>query len=184
MKYIYLVLFITFFGLSTTLFGQEHEKANNEHHEVDEEFKHNRLLFEFGYTHIPDGYEDIEGDQDIWVPTFGLSYVYHFNHKWGASLTTNLETAKYQVPGDTEDFTRENVLIISAVGIYEILPNWGVFVGPGIEIEKHHNFAMLRFGTEYIMLLNKNWFITPIFTFDHKFQYTSVEISLGIGKRF
>lgn len=141
-------------------------------------------MLEFGYTHIPDGFEEIVGDQVVWVPTFGLSYVYHFNHKWGVGLITNMETAKYEVVANGENITRDNLIIITAVATYEILPNWGVFVGPGIEIEKHHNFAVLRIGTEYIFPLKNNWFITPIVTFDHKIDYNSFEIAFGVGKRF
>ncbi len=182
MKKVLLVFFISVVGL-TNLMGQDHEKDKN-HHDANEEFKPHGLLLEFGYTYIPDGFEEFEGDQVIWVPTFGLSYVYHFNHKWGVGLTANMETAKYEILVDGEDVTRENVFIITALATYEILPNWGVFIGPGIEIEKHQNFAVLRIGTEYIFRIKNNWYITPIFTFDHKIDYNSLEFAVGIGKRF
>jgi len=184
MKNITLVLFIILFGFSNALLGQDHEQIDSKNHEGHEELKRHSVLLEFGYTHILGGFEEIEGDQMVWVPTFGLSYVYHFNHKWGVGLITNLEIAKYQVEIDNEDITRENVFIITAVATYEILPNWGVFAGPGIEIEKHHNFAVLRIGTEYIIPMKHNWYITPIVTFDHKIDYNSLEFAVGIGKRF
>ena len=170
--------------ITNPVYGQEHEAVENEHVAEHEEFKRHSILFEFGYTHIPDGFEEIEGDQVIWVPTFGLSYIYHFNHKWGVGLITNMETAKYQIELDGEDITRENLIIITAVATYEILPNWGIFAGPGIEIEQHHNFAVLRIGTEYIFPIKNNWYITPIATFDHKIDYSSLEFAVGIGKRF
>jgi hypothetical protein len=155
-------------------------KTQDEHHE----FKKHSLVFELGYTHIPDGYEDEAGDHDIWVPTLGIAYTYYFNHKWGAGLTVNMETDSYLIEFNKAELHRENVFIIAALAKYEIVPNWGVFLGPGIEIEEHHNFGVIRIGTEYAIPLKKNWMLSPILTFDHKTEYTSWEIAVGIGKKF
>jgi hypothetical protein len=78
-----------------------------------------------------------------------------------------METGNYLIEFNREDLQRENVLIIAAVAIYEILHNWGIFLGPGIELEKHHNFGVLRFGTDYIIPLKKNWIFSPVLTFDY-----------------
>ena len=177
-----LISVITLFVLSNSLLAQEHHQENESHQAED--FKKHSLSLEFGYTHIPDGYEEIQGDQAIWIPSFGLAYVYHFNHKWAAGLTINMETGNYLIEFNREDLERENVLIIAATATYEILPNWGVFLGPGIELESNHNFAVLRFGTDYAIRMKKNWFITPVLTFDHKVDYTSWEIAIALGKRF
>ena len=185
LRKIALVSIIALFAFSNSLLGQEHHQDNKNHqNEGHDEFKHHKLVLEFGYTHIPDGYEEVKGDQSIWVPTFGLAYGYHFNHKWGTALTVNMETGNYLIEFNREDLERENVLIITAVATYEILPKWGVFLGPGIELESHHNFAVLRFGTEYIIPMKKNWNVIPVLTFDHKIDYTSWEIAIAIGKRF
>jgi hypothetical protein len=185
MRKVVLVSIIASFALSNSLLAQEHHQDNENHqNEGHDEIKHHSLALEFGYTHIPDGFEEVKGDQVIWVPTFGLAYVYHFNHKWAAGLTVNMETGNYLIEFNREDLERENVLIITAVATYEILPNWGVFLGPGIELESHHNFAVLRFGTEYVIPMKKNWAVAPVLTFDHKNHYTSWEIALAIGKKF
>jgi len=185
MKKIALVSLITFIAISKSLFGQEHHQDSKTHqNEGHDEFKRHSLVLEFGYTHVPDGFEEEPGDQAIWVPTVGLAYAYHFNHKWGVGLTANMETGNYLIEVNREDLIRENVFIFTVVASYEILPNWGVFAGPGIELEGHHHFAVLRFGTEYIVPLKNNWIILPILTFDHKTDYTSWEIAIAIGKRF
>ena len=185
MRKIVLVSIVASFALSNSLLAQEHHQ-DSENHQSDshDDFKRHRLVLEFGYTHIPDGYEEVQGDQAIWIPTFGLAYGYHFNHKWGVALTANMETGNYLIEFNREDLERENVFIITAVATYEILPNWGVFLGPGIELERHHNFAVLRFGTEYVIPMKKNWAVAPVLTFDHKDHYTSWEIALAIGKKF
>ena len=185
MKKIVLVTLIAFFALSNSLIGQEHQKDNKTHQSENHmELKKHRLALELGYTHIPDAYEEEPGDQSIWVPSIGLDYSYRFNHKWAIAATANMETGNYLIEFKREDLERENVFIFAVVGVYELLPRWAIFVGPGIEIEKHHNFGLVRFGTDYSIPLKNNWDITPTFTLDHKIDYYSYEIVIAIGKRF
>jgi hypothetical protein len=185
MKKIALVSLVTLFAVSNSLLGQEHHQENETHQsENHNEFKRHRLAVEFGYTHIPDGYEEEEGDQSVWVPSFGIEYLYRFSHKWGAALTVNMETGNYLIEFQKEDLERENVLIIAAVAVYEVVPRWAVFAGPGIEIEKHHHFGLIRLGTDYEIPLKNNWDITPTFTLDHKIDYYSYEFVIAIGKKF
>ena len=185
MKKAVVVLLVTFLSISDTLYGQEHQKDQKEHHsEIHDEFKKHRLAIEFGYTHIPDGYEEEPGDQSVWVPSFGIEYMYRFNHKWAAALTVNMETGNYLIEFKREDLERENVFIIAAVAAYEVLPRWAVFGGAGMEFEHHQNFGLIRLGTDYEIPLKNNWDITPTFTLDHKIDYYSYEIVIAIGKRF
>ena len=95
-----------------------------------------------------------------------------------------METGNYLIEINREDLERENVLIIAAVAAYEVVPRWAIFAGAGVEIEKHHNFGLIRLGTDYEIPLKNNWDITPTFTFDHKIDYYSWEIVIAIGKRF
>jgi len=161
-----------------------HQNDSIDNDENHDEMKKHSLFLEFGYTHIPDAYEQISGDQDIWIPTLGLAYLYYFNHKWSAGLMVNLELESYLLSYNNKDLVRDNVLIIAAVAKFEIMHNWAVFAGPGIEIEEHHNFAVFRFGTEYNVPLPKNWFLAPVLTFDYKEEYTTFDFAIGIGKRF
>lgn len=185
MKKIVLVSLVAIIALSTSLFGQELHQENKAHQNKNhDEFKKHRLAIEGGYTFVPDAFEEEPGDQSIWIPTFGIEYLYRINHKWGAALTASMETGNYLIEFQREDLERENVLIIAAVAAYEVLPRWAVFAGPGIEIEKHHNFGLIRFGTDYEIPLGNNWDITPTFTLDHKIDYYSYEFVIAIGKKF
>jgi len=123
-------------------------------------------------------------NQSVFIPTFGLEYVYRFNHKWAAAIIANMETGNYLIEFEREDLERENVLIIAAVAVFEALPGWAIFTGPGIELEKHHNFPVWRIGTDYQIPLKNNWDLTPVFSFDHKEAYTSWELVISIGKSF
>ena len=174
-----LICLCPFIGLS-----QNHTKATQSHENHSGEFKKHRVALEFGYVHVPDAYEEEPGDQSVFIPSIGIEYLYRFNHKWGAALTANMETGNYLIEFNREDLARENVAIIAAVAVFEIMPHWGVFTGPGIEIEKHHNFFVWRVGTDYQVPLGNNWDITPVFSFDHKDAYTSWELMISIGKQF
>lgn len=187
--------------LSFTLSAQEHEQENDgpkDHgREIDghenighETLKKHRLAVEFGYTHVPDGFEEVHSESEeqangsVWVPTFGIEYLYRFNHKWSAALTVSMEAGNYLITYNREDLQRENVLIIAAVADYEILPRWSVFAGGGMEIEKNQNFGLVRLGTAYSFPLKKNWDIAPTVSFDHKIGYYSYEFVVAIGKSF
>lgn len=191
MKNINLVILFIFCLCSNLMVAQENEHEEDNHqnnsedsHKYHDEFKRHSLFIELGFTHIPDAYENISGDQDIWVPTIGLAYSYGFSHKWGAILAVNYEAESYFLNFNHEDLKRDNVLILVVLAKYEVMNNWAVFAGPGIELEEHHNFAVFRFGTEYVVPLPKNWFLAPVLTFDYKQEFTSLEFALGIGKRF
>ena len=61
---------------------------------------------------------------------------------------------------------------------------WGIYTGGGIEIEKHHNFAVLKIGTDYELQMSNNWDISASFTFDYKEKYTSWSLMVTVGKHF
>lgn len=161
-------------------------QAHDEHdsHEDSHDFLKHSLALEFGYTYIPEGFSHVEGDEAIFVPTWGLAYSYRFNHKWGFSLMANVETGKYLISVNREDIPRENVFIFTTVATYELAPNWGLFFGPGIELESNKNFPVFRIGTEYGFELNNNWKLAPMLTFDYKIDYTSLELAIALAKRF
>ncbi len=175
---------LIFAAFSGNLSGQEHPQENETHDRAEHSFKKHRLAAEFGYAHIPDGYEEEPGDLSVWVPTVGIEYLYRFNHKWAGGLTVSMETGNYLIEVNREDLDRENVLIIAAVADYEIVPRWAVFGGGGMEIERHRNFGLLRVGTAYNFPLKNNWDISPIVTFDYKIEYYTYELVISIGKSF
>ena len=179
-----LLTFLMATSCSILVFGQDHTTHSAQHGEHEEAIKHHRLAIEFGYAHIPDGYEEQPGDQPVWVPTLGLDYSYRFNHKWAIATTANIELGNYLIEFNREDLNREYVFIFAVLGVYDILPNWAIFAGPGIELEHHQNFGLVRIGTDYSVALKNNWDITPTFSLDHKIDYYSYEFVISIGKRF
>ena len=165
-------------------FAQEHQEEHGDHQGLTHEFLHHRLAAGFGYTFVPKGADESTEEKGILVPTLALDYLYKFSHKWSAGLVVDLELSQYVIPFLDDFLERHNTLIIAAVGLYEPIIYWGIYVGGGIEIEKHHNFAVLKIGTDYEFQLGNNWDISPSLTFDWKEEYTTWSLMVGVGKHF
>jgi hypothetical protein len=167
-----------------TGFAQEHQGESGEHTTVDHTFMHHRLSAGFGYTFVPEGVDESTDEKGILVPTLSLEYFYKFSHRWSAGLMVDIEMSQYLIPLLDDFLERHKALIISLAGLYEPIEYWGIFAGVGMEIESHHNFAVIRVGTDYEFLIGNNWDISPSLSFDFKEEYTSWSLMVGFGKHF
>jgi hypothetical protein len=175
---------IIIFCLPFIGFTQDHQEERGDHQAMSHEFLHHRLSAGFGYTYVPKGVDESSEEEGIFVPTLSVEYFYKFSHKWSAGLMVDLELSQYVIPFLDDFLERNKALIIGAVGLYEPIIYWGIFAGAGIEIENHHNFAVIRAGTDYEFQLGNNWDISPSLAFDFKEEYTSWSLMVGVGKHF
>jgi len=164
-----LIIVISLF-IYSILFSQEHDEVEHKH----------RISGLYGLVYVPEGHEEGNADDiGILIASYGLEYSYRLNHKWALGIAFNLEGGKYIIHDDVQ---RENAFLIVGFGAYEVMHNWELYFGGGIEIEKHHNYGVLKFGTLYKFPIGKGWDISPAFTFNHKSVYNSWEIALTVGK--
>ena len=170
-KYTLICLFILF---STHVLAQETE--------VKEEFKPHKIALTFGLTHIPEAFEHGHLEKEVYVPTIGLDYFYQLNEKWNLGMALDLELGVYVVDINSDHLSRENAFLAVALAGYEILPRWGIGLGPGIEFEKNKTLFILRAVTEYAFDLGNDWGLFPAFTYDFKEKYSTWALSLGISK--
>jgi len=176
------IIFI--FYLSLSCFAQEDHEEHGDHSASPHELLHHRLSAGFGYTFVPDGSEEPENKKGILVPTLSLEYFYKFSHQWSAGLMVDAEMSQYLIPFLDDFLERDKVLIIGLVGLYEPIEYWGVFAGAGMEFETHHNFAVIRVGTDYEFQIGNNWDLSPSLAFDFKEEYSSWSLMLSVGKHF
>jgi hypothetical protein len=179
-----LLICLVFICLTLTGFAQEHQAENEEHTNSIHAFLHHRLSVGFGYTFVPQGEEEPEGEKGILVPTLSVEYFYKFSHKWSAGVMVDFELSQYVIPFLDDFLERDKAIIFGVVGLYEPIIYWGIFAGAGMEIENHHNFAVLRVGTDYEFQIGNNWDISPSLAFDYKEEYTSWSLMVGFGKHF
>lgn len=58
-------------------------------------------------------------------------------------------------------------------------------IGPGMELEKHENFFVMRFGVAYDFELGKHWDVAPEIIYDFKNGHiNSFTFAISFGKRF
>jgi hypothetical protein len=172
---------------SQVVVAQHTEKSADspvQHEALAEEelLKQHKLTLAFGYTHIPEGADDVESDKGVWVPGLGLDYFYRLNEKWEIGIAADIEFGEYLIID--KDLNRKNAFILVALAGYELVPAWAVFAGGGIEIEEHKNLAVLRVGTEYEFQFENDWLIAPGLLFDLKEEFNSFSIYVAGGKIF
>jgi len=162
--------------LSFNIYAQE-EIENNEEPK-------NQLTFVFGYTHIPDAYEEGKLNESVFVPTIGIDYIRELNEKWFVGVVLDLELGNYLVEFNKEELERDSAFIVGALAGYEVVENWSLMAGPAIEFEKNKSLFVFRAGTEYRFELENNWGILPSLNYDFKEEYSTWSINIGITKKF
>ena len=149
---------------------------------AEELAKRHKLALAVGYTHIPEGVDEVEGDKGVWVPALGLDYYYRLNEKWKIGLAADIEFGEYLIVD--KDLNRHNAFILVALAGYELVPFWAVFAGGGIELEDHKNLGVLRLGTEYEFMFQRDWLIAPGLLADFKWEFTSWSVYVAGGRVF
>ncbi|MBB6459523.1 hypothetical protein [Flammeovirga kamogawensis] len=136
-------------------------------------------------TYIPKGAGvDNLDHKGHFVPGFGIDYLYRFLPKWEVGIMADFEVGEYIIPHD-EPLKRENALVLALVATYTLIPNWNVFMGGGVELEKDHNLGIFRLGTEYAFPIGQQGWAIPLGVFyDIKEGYDAWSISVGVGKAF
>ena len=152
-------------------------------HETQEKHKKHLVSVSVGSAFIPlatnIGNAEARG---LFAPTVGLDYFYRFHSTWEIGVRTNLELDHYVIVDN--QLERENALMFTLLGKYNITNYWSVFAGGGIELEQHDNLAVLRAGLQYAILLKKNWVITPRFYLDFKENFDTWSFTVSFGKSF
>jgi hypothetical protein len=138
---------------------------------------------DFGITFVPLGNQLEETDaRGLWAPNVGLDYFYRITRRWGAGFLGAIELDHYVVTDDQVE--RENALNLTLVGMYSPARYLDLFLGGGIEIEKHDNLAVLRLGTQYSMHVGSHWAVVPKLYFDFKENYNTWTFVVSLARKF
>jgi len=119
-------------------FGQEEEAEH-------EEFRHHRIALFTGYTWVPQGDHHGNVSGVVVVPTLGLDYQYWVSHRFALGVINDFELSTYVIEqSDGSQLTREYAYVGAAVAIWEAVESLAIFAGPGVELEKHENFFVVK----------------------------------------
>ena len=145
--------------------------------------KKNVLTTALAYTFIPAGSAQDNLQKGHFVPGIGIDYFRRIQPRFDLGIMADIELGSYVIPRK-EDLIRERALVLALIGSYSITENWGVFFGPGYELERHKSFPIFRLGSEYLVSLKGDWFIPLGLFYDIKEGYDAWSISIGIGLEF
>lgn len=135
-----------------------------------------------GFTFVPLGKHLEETDaRGLFAPMVGLDYTYRISRRWGAGIIGAIELDHYVVTDDQVE--RENAVNLALVGMYSATRYLDLFLGGGIEIEQHDNLAVLRLGTQYSILVGRQWALVPRLYFDFKENYNTWTFSVSFARR-
>lgn len=179
-QFFYSIFFLLFLiCLPDLSFAQE----KTEHKNGELENKH-FIGFTYAQTFIRKGAnEDNLNDRGHFVPAIGMDYFYRIHHKWELGIMLDYELGTYIIPRK-DNLIRENAFIIALIAAYTLTDRWNLYVGGGIELEKHKNLIVGRFGGEHLFPLKNNWYIPLGLFFDVKEGYDAWSLSVGIAKEF
>ena len=153
------------------------------HHETEDAHRKNSISYFNGLTFIPKVHDE-ELDVANYVTTIGITYHRSFNDKIGISWMNDIELGDYLITVSEELIPRENVFISALAFQYRVIGGLELFVGPGIELERHRNFFVLRAGMEYQLFVANDWYLGPEIMFDFKEEYHSWSFGVLIIKHF
>jgi hypothetical protein len=191
MKKIILILSVLFIAIPSFLFAQEpsehsehHETHETHHADKHEKLRIHRLVLFTGYGLLP-GAINQEGQEELKViPILGLDYEFWFNHKFGLATQNDLELAQYIVEKDHQEYIDRNYAFVSSlVFLWESLPGWALFTGPGYEFEAHHNFPLWKIGTDISKTFEGGWSTGITLSYDIKEINSSVSVGVTVAKR-
>ena len=151
--------------------------------EVNQSEKKNIFTMALAYTFIPAGSAQDNLQNGHFVPGIGIDYFRRIHPKFDFGIMADIELGTYVIPRK-EDLIRERALVLALIGSYAITDRWGVFFGPGYELERHKSFPIFRLGSEYMFPLKGDWFIPVGLFYDVKEGFDAWSISVGFGLEF
>ena len=182
MKGIHFFTCIFIFFVASSLFAQEESHKITEH-----SLKRHKIGAFLGNSLIHEVHNTQTGkEQYVLAPTFGLDYEYWINQKW--AIGTYNEIAHIDIEVQTEEheefIRRENVMLFSAVVVFEPFHNFGIFAGTGIETDPHHTFWIRYLGAEYAFVRCNNWDVSVAAGYVNKDLYDAFTFGIVVGRRF
>jgi len=164
--------------VSIPLAAQEHEER--------EPLKRHSLALFTGYTWVPKG-DPHEGDPEgtVIAPTIGIDYSFWISHKFAVGLYNDFELSTYVVQTSADTLIpREYAYVGALVGIYEPVRGLELYAGPGMELETHKNFFVLKVGFEYAFAIANGWATGVVLGYDFKEEYNSWAFGISVARRF
>ena len=117
-------------------------------------------------SHVPNA---TEGEKDVAIiPTWGFDLDYFFHPRWSIALQGDIKLQSFEIEDQGVALERTNPFAISTVIHYHALRHWSFYVGPGVELESHKDFFLVKAGTEYGFEITENFEIALNLIYENK----------------
>ena len=144
--------------------------------------RHHVTLFT-GYTWVPQG--ETEGTSVVIVPTIGIDYTYWVSHAFALGVVNDFELSTYVIEtSDGSPLVREFTYVGAAVAKYEPVRGLAFFAGPGVELETHENFFIVKLGLEYAFARSDRWHTSITFGYDFNVEYHTWSLGVSVSRLF
>ncbi len=70
------------------------------------------------------------------------------------------------------------------VGIYEAVHGLELYAGPGVELEKHENFFVIKLGLEYAFAIANDWKTGVAFGPGFTKEFNTWALGISVARRF
>ncbi|MEO1417319.1 MAG: hypothetical protein AAFW00_18685 [Bacteroidota bacterium] len=180
MKILMLIFHTGLILFNTHVLGQHQIASRN----GETEESHFHISVAIGHTYVPES--SINGKTTLTLPSIGFDLEYYLNSTFGLGLHNDIELVVFEIEEEGGTIiNREYPLLLTADFLYKPFHNMVLFVGPGIELEKEENFAVLRMGIEYMAYVNDYISFSPTLFYDFRLDaYNTLSIGIGMGYKF
>lgn len=174
-------VFLISFIIPLCILAQDHN-ISVLHADTHHLFRPFRIAVMIGHTSIP----PTGNSEHVFIPSWGLDLEYWFSKKWGVGSHNDIEVESFMVEADYESsIEREYPLVTTIEVLYKPVGGLVLQMGPGYEIEKKKNYAVIRYGIEYEFELRGHWDVFPSVFYDTRLDgFDTFSIGFGVGKRF
>jgi hypothetical protein len=135
-----------------------------------------------GFTFIPLASDLLETDaRGLFVPTIGLDYFLRVAPRWEVGFLGAYELDYYVITdGQLE---RDNAVMLTLVGMFNITNYLGLFTGGGVELEQHTNLGVFRLGIQYTIDIREHWALVPKMHLDVKKNFNTWSFAVTFARK-
>jgi hypothetical protein len=133
-------------------------------------------------SHVPNA---TEGGQKVSIiPGWGIDIDYYFHRRWSVAWQGDIKLQSFAIEKEGVALERSYPIAMAAVLHYHTRRHWSFYAGPGIELERHENFFMIKTGTEYSFEVTENFEIALNFIYENKEEvYDTLTFGIAFNKK-
>lgn len=133
-------------------------------------------------SHVPQATEG--GKKVTIIPTWGFDVDYFFHPRWSVALQSDIKLQSFEIEDNGVALQRTNPFTIATIVHYHALRHWSFYTGPGIELEQHKNFFVVKAGTEYSFEITEDFEIALNLIYESKEEvYDAWTFGIAFNKK-